>query len=313
MKPAVLVSLVLALLVSSPSLRADVVRLVDESNVSCLVPCKRAAVVFIHGILGSKETWENGTTTWPELLAADGGIGDEVDVYRVEFDSYMFYAAPSIVDVLSELQDKLDDLFRLKQYSKIFLVGHSLGGNIARAYLMHVKARYGHRALSAFRVTFTLGTPMEGSSLASIVSFASRNPQLRVLLPIKVNDFQQLLNQTLLSVRSKHHDVYCPQMSLLAAYETLPMGLAGILVSRESATKYADLAQGFSRSHSTLVKPRDRLDPVYRWVTDSMASCIAGEGRCRERVTPDCGRLPEGWPDLNLEVIPRLSPASAPR
>lgn len=313
MKAIRLFSISLVLLIGSIAARAELVRLVDESRISCPVPCTRAAVVFIHGILGSRETWQNGSSFWPTLLATDPAIGEKVDVYRVDFDSYMFLEGPSLVDVLTELQDRLDTLLETKKYNKVFLVGHSLGGNIARAYLLHIKAKYGHRTLSAFRVTYTLGTPMLGSSLASIAAFASQNQQLRVLLPIKINDFQQLLNVTLNDVENKHHQVFCPPMILFSAYEKQPMGLMGIVVPEQSATMNAYKKQGFDKNHSTLVKPMDRADPVYRWVADSMATCIAEQDYCRTPILPECGRLPDGWPDPKLEVVPQLSPSGMSR
>lgn len=300
-------SLALTLLTLINFAQAGVVRIVHESRGTCSVPCRKAAVVFIHGLMGSEATWQNGTSSWPRLLATDPEIGNKVDVYRVDFDSYLFASGPSIVDVLGELQEQLDSLFEKNKYPKIFLVGHSLGGNIARAYLLHIKAKYGHRVLSLFPVTYTLGTPMLGSSLAHLALFASQNQHLRVLLPIKINDFQQLLNLTLVDMMNKHHQTFCPKMSLFAAYEMQPMGIAGIVVSKESATTYSTSAQGFNKNHSTLVKPLNRSDLAYKWVTDSMSTCIAGKDYCSEPILPECGRLEGGWPDPQFEVVPRLS------
>ena len=48
------------------------------------------------------------------------------------------------------------------------LEAHSLGGNIVRSYLVHVTARYGHKALSRIRLVVTLGTPYEGADLANL-------------------------------------------------------------------------------------------------------------------------------------------------
>lgn len=299
---------ILSLMLLSFASRAEVVRVIHESPTECTAPCQRAAVVFIHGVMGSKETWQNGTASWPNLLATDPIVGDNVDVYRVDFDSYLFSPGPSLVDVLIELEQQLDHLFETKQFPTVFLVGHSLGGNVARAYLLHIKAKYGHRVLSKFRVTYTLGTPMLGSSLASLASFVSQNQHLRVLLPIKVNDLMQLLNKTLIEILSKHSDVSCPKMSFFAAYEQLPMGVA-IVVSEESATRFADVSEGFLKDHSTLVKPQGRSDLVYKWVTGSMATCIAGTDYCSQPILPECGRLAEGWPDPRLEVIPSLQKA----
>lgn len=296
MKATLFRSGLLSLLLVTIAAEAEVVDLIDVSKSNCNAPCERAAVVFIHGITGSKDTWENGNNSWPNLLANDPSIGDKVDVWRIDFDSYLFFQGPSLVDVMLSLQKQLDRLFERKKYSTVFFVGHSLGGNIARAYLLHIKAKYGHRVLSRFRVTYTLGTPMLGSSLAKLATFVSRNQQFRVLLPIKVNDFQQLLNMTLLQTASKNYNLSCPGTFLVSAYEKKK--IAGVIVvSEESATESAADSRGFQKDHLTLAKPQDRIDDVYKWVTESMATCLAGEHFCSEPIRRECGRLPDGWPD----------------
>jgi len=275
--------------VSAPTLPVrDVVRVVPESIVECSTSCERAAVVFIHGLLGSHDTWKNGTAYWPALLTTDPNLGNKVDVYRVDYDSYMFSAGPSLGDVLKEVQAKLDPILLQPKYRRVFLIGHSLGGNVARSYLMHIKTRYGHPILSKFRITYTLGTPMLGSSLATVASFASSNQHLRVLLPIKVNDFQQSLNMTMFDVTKKAAVGICPGIYIHTAYETQPMGAAGIVVDEASATAYSNHKQGFARNHSNLVKPVDRNDEVYLWVANSMQSCLKNEGVCERDITPQC-------------------------
>lgn len=304
---------IVTILVGVNSARADaIVRITQESPVSCTEPCERSAVIFIHGILGSQATWENKakTTSWPIMLAIDPELKGSIDVYRVDYDSFLFSAGPSIVDVLKGLEEQLDAILIEKQYKKVFLIGHSLGGNVARAYLMHIKAAFGHRALSSFNLTFTLGTPVQGSDLANIARLASSNQQIRVLRPIKINDFGQLLNLTLNDIENKHQQVFCPKLLSYAAYEKLPEPMIGLVVSEGSATASASVAKGFDRTHTTLVKPEDREDDVYKWVKSNMMACIKGSTICQPR-TPACGSLPEGWPNPKFEVTPALKPGSS--
>src|SRR4051812_33344773 len=39
----------------------------------CNAVCDRQAIVFVHGLWGSKETWKNSSTgsSWPEMLRTD--------------------------------------------------------------------------------------------------------------------------------------------------------------------------------------------------------------------------------------------------
>jgi pimeloyl-ACP methyl ester carboxylesterase len=279
----------------------EIVRIIRESKNTCRAPCDRTAVVFIHGLLGSRETWANDENiTWPEMLATDPDVGPMLDVYRVDYDSFLLKKSPGIVDVFKSLQPQLDAIFAQAQYSKIVLIGHSLGGNVARGYLLHVKAHFGHRVLSFFPLTITLATPRLGSDLARIARVASPNPQIRVLQPIKANDFGQLLNLTLDSVMYKHDSVLCPALINFAAYEEAPTPGVGIVVSEQSATYAAG-------NHSSLVKPHDRGDEVYTWVKKSLIDCISNTEICRS-VPPECGQQPPGWPPLQYETILQLEP-----
>ena len=90
------------------------------------------------------------------------------------------------------------------RYAKVIFICQSLGGIVARQYLLHVKNRYGHTALGHFRLVITLGTPMQGSSLTRLAVLASSNEQLRVLGPIRRNDYLQLLNHTVLDLSLIH-------------------------------------------------------------------------------------------------------------
>jgi triacylglycerol esterase/lipase EstA (alpha/beta hydrolase family) len=62
-----------------------------------------------------------------------------VDIYRVDYDSYLFSRGPSLQSVVDELDAQLDKVMLVeKKYRAVVLICHSLGGNIARAYLKHV-------------------------------------------------------------------------------------------------------------------------------------------------------------------------------
>jgi pimeloyl-ACP methyl ester carboxylesterase len=82
---------------------------------------------------------------------------------------------------VADLEKELDALMLQTRYAKVIFICHSLGGIVARQYLLHVKNRCGHTALGRFRLVITLGTPMQGSALARLAVLASSNEQLRVL------------------------------------------------------------------------------------------------------------------------------------
>ena len=84
-------------------------RLVAESAEPCAEPGDRAAVVFIHGYTGARETWTSGQAYWPALLAGDSDLEDRLDIYSVVYDSFLF-SGPPISEVVADLEKDLDAL-----------------------------------------------------------------------------------------------------------------------------------------------------------------------------------------------------------
>lgn len=265
-----------------------IVRLTTQWAARCDIPCNRTAVIFIHGITGSKATWgdPDGELYWPRMLSKEPGLSSEIDVYQIDYDSNNF-SGPAAVTIETELEKQLDKLVEDKQYSKVAFVAHSLGGIFVRTYLMHVKLRYGHTALSRFRAVITLGTPNEGSSLATLASWATSNEQIRVLRPIDVNDFAQLVNKSLREIQEKHEG--CVSLRSFAAFEKRPVFGLGIIVSEQSATLDAFSKIGFDRNHIELPKPVSPVDPVYDWATTLIRHCVTNmEDVCPAKQTLSC-------------------------
>lgn len=256
-------------------------------------PCDRMAVIFVHGIGGSSTTtWTNGDVYWPKLLADDPDIGSKIDVYALNYDSSLLWSRGSIVDIMKRIDRELDDLFYKRRYQKIAMICHSMGGIVCGSYLLHVKARYGHRVLAKFRLIFGMAVPHEGSDYARLLSMLDLSAQTRILAPIKQNDFLQLLNLTTTAFLAKQHEQNCPELSTYAGYEKLPLQsyphvphaviarLNLTIVSQESAILGANKSRGFDRDHLTLVEPAGPTDEVYVWVRDNLKNCIDGTEVC---------------------------------
>src|SRR5262249_25520107 len=107
---------------------AEVAHLIPESVRPCDAPCARLAVVFIHGFTGARTTWLNDTTKfyWPAGMAADPQMGDQLDIYRIDFDSY-YQSGATFDDIGKDVALALDPLMSRRQYNKVVLIGHSLG------------------------------------------------------------------------------------------------------------------------------------------------------------------------------------------
>jgi pimeloyl-ACP methyl ester carboxylesterase len=257
---------------------SDAASIKKVSGVECVAPC-RFAVFFLHGFTGNPDkTWGEGSSSWPTLVASDPALGSRMDVYKVRYTSSWF-SHLNLGTIVAALGSQFDDKMRDKKYDKVILIAHSLGGNVSRNYLIHVKLKYGHTALSRFPLVVLLGTPMEGSELARIKSLPGVSAQLSSLTPIAENDYLTLLEQSLTDVAVKRSDNHCTPIFVMAGYEEHPI-LGHIVVSQNSATRDATESRGFSKNHLELPKPGGRDDGVYQWVDAAIKSCLGGGYQC---------------------------------
>lgn len=270
----------------------------ERIGADCINPCNRDLVIFVHGILGARETWKNSKTgaDWPTLIAEDPDT-QGFDIVRLDYTS-LWFGGPAIEQVAADMHKAIESLDTAK-YRTIQFVTHSLGGLLVRRYLLHVNSKHGHKHLSRFRLVIMLGTPGQGSYVATIADLALTNPQLRVLGPIAENDWLQMLNFSISDIRDKHTVSLCSSLQFLAAVETEGVGPIVVVGVRQSVND-ADSYREFPRNHLSLVKPESRSDEVYTWAKARMLDCSRGRsclGPHRSTMHADCGdreKFPEG-------------------
>lgn len=94
------------------------------------------AVVFLHGVLSDGEAcWrhENGTY-WPELLSNHQTMAD-VGIYEFTYHTNIFSGSYNLGDVVNALKECMH-LDGVNQARKIVFVAHSMGGIVARRYIV---------------------------------------------------------------------------------------------------------------------------------------------------------------------------------
>ncbi len=274
--------------------------------------CKDHAVVFLHGLTGSRETWKNAETGfyWPSEIASSSET-DMYDVYTINYESYFLNDSPSVLDVNNHVVPHMRKLAS-RGYKSIALIGHSLGGLVAARYINFVKQRFGHEALNMHRLVITLGTPNKGSRLADFYTYITRNQTGRILRPYKTNDYLGLLNEGILATTQKHEDSGCPSLRFFAAYETKPITVAPswapdfmgswlsspvLVVEKASATNGAYACQSFQFDHNLISKPAGKDSPLFKSVQKLLNRCAQGHrGVCPPPPASleNCGRAWEG-------------------
>jgi pimeloyl-ACP methyl ester carboxylesterase len=114
-------------------------------------------VVFVHGLFETEHAW--GRNSYGARLADDLGL---TPLY------VRFNTGRHISESGRSLAALLDELVEAHQVSQIALVGHSMGGLVARS-ACHAGGEWTGRV----RHTVTLGTPHTGAPLESAVHYAS--------------------------------------------------------------------------------------------------------------------------------------------
>jgi pimeloyl-ACP methyl ester carboxylesterase len=232
-------------------------------------------IIFIHGLCGDPyRTWLNSETGFhfPEELAKDLPNFFIVSFgYRSEASE-----SPSIVSIAQSLKFEIEELQKQHSYRSVRIVAHSMGGLVAREYIL----RHAPRANPAPFVThlILLGTPNTGSDLAKLGQLFAENRQLRELenIDTDINPYLEEINlewsQIFKSTKRSRALLH------FATYEelSLPVGKA---VKLTSASLFADEYRGFDKDHLALAKPRNRDDQLYRQIQSWLQASLEDQLR----------------------------------
>lgn len=222
-------------------------------------------VIVIHGLCGdAKTTWTNPTThfVFPEELARDF-TKENHPAYVVAFDYVSrLQGGPSILSIADHLEFEIGELLKKHSYRTLRIVAHSMGGLVAREYILRRQLR-AHPQLKVTNVVL-LATPNNGSELAELGRLISESRQVEELRHIdKGNTYLESLNKDW--NREFKSEGHYRHMLLYAAYEELAMPAVGQVVKLSSAVPHADQSMGFQQDHVSISKPKER-NVLYRWV-----------------------------------------------
>jgi hypothetical protein len=237
------------------------------------------AVVFVHGINGSEETFKTDSFDWPRNFPTQ--IANRtIDVYRIDYKSSLLSRAqqrnPLFDDVVEDVVHALAPV-RRKGYRSIGFIAHSLGGNIVASYLQSVKAEFGHAQRSQHAFVIALGTPRSGANIASIASHLQNFLLIRNdLLESLKEDNIYLRMLRLLGEKTDGKSVRfgCRPVLLYVGYEKVRV--PGVLVVSErsavgpSTANAARDVEGFDVDHFQIAKPTSLDHPIHQFVKRSM-------------------------------------------
>jgi len=235
------------------------------------------AIVFVHGIYGSSETFSSGRTGWSWPKDFPPQLSErKIDVfslnYRTSLLSWAKGASPEFDSLAEEAFSAMRPL-RIRQYRSIGFIAHSLGGNVVATYLVKAKLKRGTSGRAQHLYLVTLATPFSGSRVADLGasikgSIGIRDDLLDSLK--KDNLYLRMLKGFTLDFKEREHLFDCRPFSLYSAFEMEAMG-PFLIVERESAAQtmksiLKSPAVGFDLDHSAISKPDGPDHRVATWV-----------------------------------------------
>ena len=232
--------------------------------------------VFVHGIYGGAETFTNTEVSppfsWPENVPATLS-GSPIDVYRIEYKTALLTWAKENIASLDQVIDSIYpqiSRLRVRRYDSVNFVAHSLGGNVVKAYIHSVKSEEGHVERAKHGFILTVGTPVNGASIANVGLllkdiFGMPDPLLSSLQ--KDNTFLRMMNLWARQEDLKATKFRCRTVHLYAGIESKPLGPIQVVdvASAQGALPSFAISKVFPLNHSEIAKPRSSADEPFVW------------------------------------------------
>lgn len=251
-------------------------------------PAPRKAIVdiiFIHGLGGSsRKTWSNSSrprSFWPQdWLPVERGFEDvRVHSFGYRADWGKKWQQQSILNIHDFAESLIGGLRNhpsiRRDDTRIILVGHSMGGCVAKEAYIIARQHPSYKDLAA-RIygIFFLGTPHHGSDLAGILE-----SMLIVAWGKKpfVTDLKSG-SSALALIRDRFRHV-AADLALWTFYETLPTALGPItriVVDKDSAILGFDKEriEAMNADHRHVCKFTTREDSNYKMVRNALHTAV---------------------------------------
>lgn len=215
-------------------------------NASTPLHGRRVAVVLVHGLFSSEETWND----MAGLIAHDTSLAG-ANVYRFSYRSKV--RTRTLTTVTPSLDDVADSLRTFLRYEvaepELILVTHSQGGLIALRMLADKIIDSDEWQGPTVRLLLLYACPHFGSEFGRKVRrvFFSKHAQAKSLVPLD--------RPTLNSIRSVLQRMRVPSDPLADLRVIAVAGAADGIVTPDSARAFWPIVETVSGNHSSIVRP----------------------------------------------------------
>ena len=218
----------------------------------------RRVVIFIHGVIGDgRKTWtDEAHHTWFPSLVANDPAFDGADIWVYDFPSPAFGTSYDINEVAVDLRRSLifDDV--LATHDEFVFVVHSMGGLVARAFLLQNQDLLRDRV----PMIYFFSTPTAGSEIANVATLISRNPQIANMRTMRTDQ------PGVLDLYATHWEAspFHRRTRSFCAYEKLPTFGMYVVQKPSAMLLCTELSEAILEDHIGIVKPDGTDDPSYK-------------------------------------------------
>lgn len=256
----------------------------------CIRPsAAETSVIFIHGILSDGEkAWTNANgTSWPELLAKEAW--PDFSIYNFSYRSDVFSRNYSLADVVASLREFFT-LEGLWEKARIIFVCHSMGGIIARKFIVSYQARLIEHQINIG--LFLVASPSIGSKDANaFILRLLRNAQADALRFSQSNVWLNELDQEFVSLKESRRINLSGKE--LVEDESIRLkkwlGLYTQVVEPFAAARYFDEPIKIPYSdHISISKPVDSCQIQHRLLLHFINEIVRHRHELEPRPVDDC-------------------------
>jgi pimeloyl-ACP methyl ester carboxylesterase len=230
-------------------------------------------VLFLHGLGGRRyDTWgEIPRYLFEDCPGAAVGLYD----YRSGVRGLLPWSTASIPDLARELADVIRD----GDFTRIVLIGHSMGGLLAKAIVKDlidsgVRSVDGFPAIARIAGLVLMATPQAGSlrvpGALGVVTRDGRTLRAHSRFVTELNEtFKNKIDSTGEMPVRVNHEVSIPTFGVIGLRDAWVDRLSASLDLPRSQTK------NVRETHASIVKPASRHDGAYEWIVGRVKRCFA--------------------------------------
>jgi pimeloyl-ACP methyl ester carboxylesterase len=230
-------------------------------------------ILFLHGFGGRRYR------TWGDLPCYLFEDCPDTSLALYDYHSGHRALRPASAIELRDLARELADMIRDEDFTRVVLIGHSMGGLLAKAVvrdLLDSRCRSTDDIPSIQRIAgmILLATPQAGSLwIPPILGFFSRN--FRVLrthssFVSDLNDtFQNRIDTSGRRAKDPQYEVSIPMFGVIGNRDKMVDRLSSSFGLLRNQLKHV------RANHKSVVKPKSRQDGAYPWILTKVQECLS--------------------------------------